>query len=91
MLTQEQIREEFPDHAFYFEYGFDEAIMGISRHWHGNRRVESVAYDYNKCVEILMERDKMDWEGAPEVMDSLMSAYVGEHTPVYIMKGLCDE
>ena len=41
--------------------GFDEAILGISQ------RVgmeDVVAYDRDKCISVLMDRDGMSWEDA---------------------------
>ena len=62
--------------------GFDDAIVGISRKKGSGT---SVAYDYSKCVEILMNRDGMDIVEAEEFMEfNVVDAYVGEHTPTFI-------
>lgn len=59
--------------------GFDNAIMGISC---GMNPV--VVYSYNKCIEILMERDEMEEEDAIEYMEfNVVGAYVGEKTPIF--------
>ena len=59
--------------------GFDEAIIGFDASG-GN-----VIYDYNKCLKIFMERDNMDIHEAHEYMEfNVVSAYVGELTPIFI-------
>jgi len=45
------------------------------------------AYDFNKCVEILMERDGMEREEAIDFINfNVVGAYVGLNTPVFIMR-----
>ena len=62
--------------------GFDEAILGISQ------RVgmeDVVAYDRDKCISVLMDRDGMSWEDAVEYFEfNVAGAYLGENTPVFI-------
>lgn len=62
--------------------GFEDALVGF-----GYRFSHPVAiYDYNRCIEILMNRDGMTDEEAIEFFDfNVAGAYVGESTPVYIM------
>ena len=44
-----------------------------------------VAYDYSKAVEILIERDGMDYSEAVEYMEfNVVGGYVGEFTPIFI-------
>ena len=63
--------------------GFDDAVLGMCIQFGGE---PVVAYDYNKCIEILKERDGM---GRTEAIDYLefnvLGSYVGLHTPVFIM------
>lgn len=65
--------------------GFIRALIGFGTQF--NRAV--AIYDWNKCVEILVERDQMSYEDAVEFMDfNVTGAYVGEHTPVFLrMRG----
>ena len=64
--------------------GFDEAILGMCVQF-GSEPV--VAYDFNKCVEIIMERDGMEREEAIDFMNfNVVGAYVGLSTPVFIMR-----
>jgi hypothetical protein len=60
--------------------GFDEAIIGTVERC-GSETV--LCYDYNKCVEILMEY--MTEEEAIEYMDfNVVGAYMGEDTPMFL-------
>ena len=64
--------------------GFDEAILGMCVQF-GSEPV--VAYDFNKCVEIVMERDGMEREEAIDFINfNVVGAYVGLSTPVFIMR-----
>lgn len=60
--------------------GFDSCLMGIVE----NAGSAPVAvYDYNKCVEHLMD-DGMSYEDAVEYMEfNVTSAYMGEGTPSF--------
>ena len=62
--------------------GFDEAIIGMAE------RINLgpvVAYDVDKMLEIMVERDGMTYEEAMEYFDyNILGAWMGENTPVYI-------
>ena len=65
-----------------FADGFEEAILGMARR---AGHPEVVAYDYKKCVQILMERDDMTEEEALDYMEyNAVGAFVGEGTPIFI-------
>ena len=67
--------------------GFDDAILGICER---AGSLDVVAYDRNKCIEILVERDGMDYEEAVEYFDfNVVGGYVGERTPVFITLFTC--
>ena len=62
--------------------GFDEAILGICE-----RACSSavVAYDRDKCIEILVERDGMTYEDAVEYFEfNVVGGWVGDNTPVFL-------
>jgi len=60
--------------------GFDDALIGMTE---GMNPV--AVYDYWECINCLVRQDGMLWEEAVEFMDfNVLSAYVGEKTPVYI-------
>jgi len=68
---------------FLFAEGFDNAVMGVAR---GAGQPDVMAYDYKRCVQILMERDDMTEEEAFEHMEfNVVGSFVGEKTPVFIM------
>lgn len=67
--------------------GFNEAIIGIASRC-GSR--DTIAYDYEKCIEILMR--EMSEEDAYEYMEyNVTGAYVGELTPIFIREIIDDD
>ena len=63
--------------------GFDEAILGMCVQF---GTAPLVAYDYEKCINILMKRDGMTKQEAVDFMEfNVIGAYVGLNTPVFIM------
>ena len=67
-----------------FANGFEKALLGAGRQAHRDVAV----YDYDKCVRILMKREKWTEEEALEWMEyNVVGAYVGESTPVFVMMG----
>ena len=67
--------------------GFDEAIIGYAEVWTERGQTRVMAYDRDKCIDVLMERDGMDWTEAVEYFDfNVAGAYVGEMTPVFISR-----
>ena len=62
--------------------GFDEAIIGVSR------RVNMdgvVIYDYDKCIRILMERDKIAYDESVEYIEyNIVGGWHGEQTPILV-------
>ncbi len=79
-MTREEIEEINPE-ALLCD-GFDEAIVGMAE------RINLgpvVAYDVDKMLEIMVERDKMTYEEAMEYFDyNILGSWMGENTPVYI-------
>ena len=61
--------------------GFEDAFMGVVEQF----SCEPIAvYDRQKCINILMERDGMSWEGAMEFFDfNVQGAWVGKRTPMF--------
>ena len=61
--------------------GFEGALLGVARK---KGSPDSLAYDYDKCVAILVEGGMSD-EDAIEWMEfNVVDAYVGPTTPVFI-------
>ena len=77
------VREEVAEVNFeaLFADGFDDAVIGVDTYGR-------VVYDYDKCVDILMEEDDdLEYIDAIEYMDyNVTGAYVGEYTPIFIRK-----
>ena len=76
--AEELILQANPDALF--ADGFDDAILGLAE-----RAGEFlVAYDVEKCIEVLMEQG-MDREEAEEYFEfNVVGAYVGENTPIFV-------
>jgi hypothetical protein len=63
--------------------GFESAFIGVCRRFSCN----CALYDYQKCVDILVSRDKMEYDDAMEYMDyNVLGAYVGRNTPIFLME-----
>lgn len=63
--------------------GFTDAIIGVTASQPGRR--PCVVYDYEMCVNILVMRDRMEYEEAVEHMNfNVTGAWVGEGTPIFI-------
>jgi hypothetical protein len=56
--------------------GFDDAILGIADRGPGN---PVIAYDFNKCVQILIDREYMDF--------NVTGAWLGDQTPIFVHLG----
>lgn len=79
-ITRELLKETHPELILYD--GFEDAFLGV-----GERvGFEPVAvYDYDKCVDILCERDRMSVAEAREFIDfNVVGQYVGERTPIIV-------
>jgi hypothetical protein len=61
--------------------GFEEAYIGICYRFN----LAIAAYDYDKCIDVLMKRDGMSYEEAVEFFEfNTLGAWVGEGTPAFI-------
>jgi len=62
--------------------GFDDAIIGVLER---AGRLPVVAYDQDKCIQVLMDRDGMDYKEAMEFLDvNVIGAWKGDRTPEFI-------
>lgn len=65
--------------------GFDKAIIGMANVWQKNMKVETLVYDGNVIIEILMSRDGIDEEEAAEFVSfNIEGAYMGKSTPIIV-------
>lgn len=68
--------------------GFRDAYIGHTLNHHHQH---VAVYDYQKCIDVLIERDGMDHDGADEFLQyNTLGAYVGENGPLFIHR-CCDE
>ena len=85
---REWVNENIEESA-YLADGFDEAIIGISERF---GRDPIVAYDRDKCIEIIIERSAQNgltndeaYEEAAEYFGfNVIGAWVGEGTPEFL-------
>jgi hypothetical protein len=62
--------------------GFESAFIGISV----QNNMSMATYDYDKCLNILIDRDNMSVEEADEYMQfNVIGAHLGDSTPIFIM------
>lgn len=73
-----------PGEEFLLADGFDDALIGVVEGWWaGNHHRAVTLYDYERCVQILVE-DGMEEGEAREHLDlNALGAYVGEGTPAF--------
>ena len=62
--------------------GFEDAFVGVARRC---GQPTLAVYDYDKGLEVLMQRDGMTYVDAVEWMGfNVLGAWAGENTPVWI-------
>ena len=70
--------------AFFFD-GFEDAIIGVGRQF---TKEPVIVYDREKCIQILIDRDGMDREGAEEFFSvNTEGSWIGEQTPIVVETG----
>lgn len=83
-MTREDLVVLTGDDDLLFADGFDDAIVGVIDRC-GQPSV--VTYDRDKCISILVEREKMSVEEAQEYFDvNVVGAWVGDRTPAFLSK-----
>ena len=64
--------------------GFEDAIIGVAERC---SQPALVVYDIERCIEILVERDGMDLDGATECFEyNTLGAWFGENTPLFLWR-----
>lgn len=79
----ERLREELAavDEEMVLADGFDDAIIGYVEIAGGSTLA---LYDREKCIKVLMQRDKMSRADANEFFDfNVVGSYVGDRTPAF--------
>jgi len=75
----EEILETYDDEDILVADGFDEAVIGIATDFTEPRLIYSV----EKCIEILMKRDEMEYEDAMEYFTFNVSGAYIENGPIW--------
>jgi hypothetical protein len=79
-MTPEQVAE-YNEEALLID-GFDEALMGVAERIN---LTPVAAYNVDKILEILIERDGMTSDEALEYFEyNIIGAWMGENTPIFI-------
>lgn len=79
-LIDDQIVNMGVDGVFFFD-GFDDAIIGLATTFN----TTTVAYSYEKIIEILMQEVDMTLEDALDHFGfNIAGSYVGEGTPTIV-------
>jgi hypothetical protein len=69
--------------------GFDKALIGVATVWQrkgkGTERIDTLVYDGELIVSILVEHSKMSFDEALEYISfNIEDAYVGNNTPIIV-------
>jgi len=83
----DRVAEMLPSVDLLQADGFDDAIIGYAEVWTDKGQAIVMAYDRDKCIDVLME-DGMDRDEAVEYFEfNVVGAYVGEMTPCFVTMG----
>ena len=85
-MTKDDILEELTERNLLIENehiilvdGFEEAFLGVT----ANNPVKAV-YGYWICLDLLIQRDGIDFDEAIDNLNEFIQQDLGEHTPTYI-------
>lgn len=63
--------------------GLEDAFVGYTVNFH---HAHVAVYGYDKCVQVLVDRDGMAWEEAEKFLEfNTLSAYVGDNGPLFVV------
>ena len=83
-MILDDILDLYPENEFEKVIGFDEAILGVASYEVNVNEKYKLIYSVKKCIEILVERDKMTYSEAIEYLEfNTFGAYVGDQTPIW--------
>ena len=64
--------------------GFGDALIGLCE-LNRDELTACLIYDLQHCIDILMDRDRMDRDAAEEYLESnVLEADAGPHTPLFV-------
>lgn len=76
----DQVNEQLDGTEACLADGFEDALIG----WVQRFNATVPLYDRERCIEILVQRDGMDYEAAEEFFDfNVVGAWVGDGTPAF--------
>ena len=78
-MTEEEFQEFIEDNNLLIADVFDSAIIGVARKFTSN----SVLYDEDKCIEILMKGRATHTEAVEYFEFNIVGSYVGDDTPIF--------
>ena len=79
---EEKLKEVLEENECLIADGFDDAIIGTCINKDG---MVVTVYDIAKCIDSLVEKDKMDYQEAEEFFYyNTMNCYIGDKTPIFI-------
>jgi len=77
----DEVREALAETEALLADGFEGALIGTMRRFNEG---PVALYDYDKCIEILMQRDGMSYEEAVEFFEfNTIGAWMGDGTPAF--------
>ena len=83
MTRLEQIIEFYPDEELLSADGFEDCVIGVA--YNKFTSTHNLVYSRSKCINLLVERDKMTFEEAEEFFDfNVEGAYMGKKTPIFV-------
>lgn len=59
--------------------GFENAFLGVTV----NNPIKAI-YDYWKCLDLLIHKEKMEYDDAVDYLDEFLEQDLGVHTPTYM-------
>jgi hypothetical protein len=85
-MTKEDILEELTsrnlldvDTPIILVDGFEDAFLGIT----ANKPINSI-YDYWICLDLLIQREGLDFDEAIDSLDEFIEQDLGENSPQYL-------
>ncbi len=83
-MTLEEFSDEYGDSGALLADGFEAAFAGPVHVFTKEGPSVVASYDYERCIEVLLQRDDFTYESAEEFMQfNVLGAYMGRYTPVY--------
>lgn len=80
-MTREEFQEQAEELKLLTADGFEDAVIGLVERF-GMEAI--VLYDRDKCIQILLDRDGMTYDGATEFFDfNVIGAWMGDATPAF--------